>query len=678
MIVKLKSMRLKNWKGSGEETYQYSPGINDISLPNGEGKTRQAEAFTWAFWGKDLMDRVNYRIKNERQPELRKFDSTVTLDIDMDSKSNTLERIYAETWVRPRGQEEEILKGNTTAYVVNGDGSLNKGQFESLVNTWFSEITFKLLTNPLYFNNDYSKWNWESRRNLLIQLAGEIDNQSIFDEAKDISQARRKVLEEVLAQGKTFDAYKREIAGKKKEAREKLEGIPQSIKKLEEVQPEKIDWDALDDLITAADEAYALVNDQFNDKSKGDDDREQKLVTLRKELRELREAGELIEGNIKRQMTIDNNLIRTKRQELSDDLDRLRKRAEQMVKANEVTIGKMDKAAQANNDAVTEYTAKKTEDEPVFTPEDTKCDKCGHEFDDADIEAQQKKALDHWRTERAKAMKDLKLVAKEKATEYADLKKLVADAQEAIDKLNDDIAIKEAELKTENDKKLEGAGELQEKLKASKEYQDILSSIEAKAAELNKVQDAKKDENEDQELAELKAKRTQADDARINLRKQQGTKDTYDKIEKEIKDLTKREKELNKTIAELEGLEFAITKYNAARNEVVTKRVNKLFRTDKQGRAVSVKMFKLSADGTKEEEHCELWFDDKPYSALNTAAKIWVGLECINAFNKAFDLYLPVHIDNRESVTDIPEMSPNVQIINLRVVSTGTATVVEY
>ena len=60
---------------------------------------------------------------------------------------------------------------------------------------------------------------------------------------------------------------------------------------------------------------------------------------------------------------------------------------------------------------------------------------------------------------------------------------------------------------------------------------------------------------------------------------------------------------------------------------------------------------------------CEMMVDGVPYSSLNSASKMQAGLDVIAALSKLYDVSVPVWLDNRESVTSIPEI--NSQVINL-------------
>jgi hypothetical protein len=65
-----------------------------------------------------------------------------------------------------------------------------------------------------------------------------------------------------------------------------------------------------------------------------------------------------------------------------------------------------------------------------------------------------------------------------------------------------------------------------------------------------------------------------------------------------------------------------------------------------------------------ERETCEALVDGVPYSTnVNTAARVNAGIDVINAISKAHEIYAPIFIDNRESVTKL--IDSDSQIINL-------------
>lgn len=676
----LESLAFTNWKGSGtdEITYNFVDTFVAIDGPNGSGKSRIVNGWRWLLTGKDMEDRQNYEIKDQAYPERKNLDSVVKGVVRVDGKSNVLMRVYREKWRRPRGAEQEVYDGNETLYFVN-DVPFQEKQYKAFIDTWASESMIKIMSDPLFFNTpNEPKWSWMNQRDLLITMAGEVSNEEVFEEA-EISSSRRKVLEGVLAEGKKFDDYKKQIAATKKTAKAELEGIPKAIKNLKEVKPEADTWDALPKMIEEATAEYNRLNNLFTDKSKLDDSSEQALIDARTKLRNAKADAEEIKADVQRAMTKDNNDIRVQKEGFEAEIsaaDRQIKLAQQDIenleKSSETTIREIQVQTQNLTNLKVEHAAKKAEEEPAPDLSKDVCPTCGQKHPKEKIAELHKKQLDDWKTNRATALADLKNKVIEKDKEITELKSRIAGRETQKSEFEKVIATQtkakgEVQKKIDALPKLKGPSDLLADLEKNQEYQKLLTDITEYEAELKKLENPEKDTDKDDELEEIKAKRAEANKKQIDLSARLANKVTFDRIEKQIADLSEKEKSLNKIIAEQEGLEAAITKYNMARNEIVTRKVNRLFRVDAQGRSVSFKMFKEKTDGTPYEA-CELWFgtdeQSRPWGALNNAAQYWAGMECINTFNEHFDLYLPIFMDNREGVFAIPKMKT--QVFSLR------------
>jgi hypothetical protein len=113
----------------------------------------------------------------------------------------------------------------------------------------------------------------------------------------------------------------------------------------------------------------------------------------------------------------------------------------------------------------------------------------------------------------------------------------------------------------------------------------------------------------------------------------------------------------NDEIAQLEGIQFQIAQFKKTLIEEVEGRINGMFSY------VRFKMYEQQINGG-ERETCEALIDGVPYSTnVNTASRVNAGLDVINAICKSYDVYAPIFVDNRESVTKlIPTES---QIVNL-------------
>ena len=114
-----------------------------------------------------------------------------------------------------------------------------------------------------------------------------------------------------------------------------------------------------------------------------------------------------------------------------------------------------------------------------------------------------------------------------------------------------------------------------------------------------------------------------------------------------IKDLEKLEKGLN-----------IIDIYEKARKDILVSKINAQFEY------VRFKLFEKLVNGG-DEPTCVCLLGGVPFNDLNTASKIWAGIDIINTLSRHYNFWAPIWIDNRESTTNIPETAS--QIINLYV-----------
>ena len=78
---------------------------------------------------------------------------------------------------------------------------------------------------------------------------------------------------------------------------------------------------------------------------------------------------------------------------------------------------------------------------------------------------------------------------------------------------------------------------------------------------------------------------------------------------------------------------------------------------------VRFKMYEQQINGG-ERETCEALVDGVPYSTnVNTAARVNAGIDVINAISRELNVYAPIFVDNRESVTKL--IPTDSQIVNL-------------
>ena len=149
--VTLKSITFCNFKGEQERTTTFNPDVTTISGGNGLGKSRHFDAFIWLLFGKDAHDRKDYEIKTRvNGEELHKCECSVTGVIIVDGEEITLKRAFVEDWVKPRGQVEQVYKGNHTECWWN-ETPVNVGEYDKRIQAIVDSSVFKMITNPAFF-----------------------------------------------------------------------------------------------------------------------------------------------------------------------------------------------------------------------------------------------------------------------------------------------------------------------------------------------------------------------------------------------------------------------------------------------------------------------------------------------------------------------------------------------
>ena len=113
-----------------------------------------------------------------------------------------------------------------------------------------------------------------------------------------------------------------------------------------------------------------------------------------------------------------------------------------------------------------------------------------------------------------------------------------------------------------------------------------------------------------------------------------------------IEELKDHEKELAAKYEELEGQLHLCDEFTRQKVNLLEQRINSRFELAK------FKLYDMQVNGGLK-ECCEVTFDGIPWGSLNSAMRLNVGLDIIDALSEHYGLTLPVWIDNAESVTDI-------------------------
>jgi DNA repair exonuclease SbcCD ATPase subunit len=123
-----------------------------------------------------------------------------------------------------------------------------------------------------------------------------------------------------------------------------------------------------------------------------------------------------------------------------------------------------------------------------------------------------------------------------------------------------------------------------------------------------------------------------------------------------IDELKEREKELAKAVVEQEKTLNLIEKFVSYKSGLIEEKINAMFPTAR------FRLFETQINGGIV-DCCDCMIGGVPYADANNAAKINAGLEIIDVISRARRITAPIFIDNRESVNEL--YRTGAQVINL-------------
>lgn len=611
--MKLSAITLNNFKGIKFINFEFDGNDASIYGDNATGKTTIFDSLCWLLFGKDSLDRADFEIKTLVNGEPlhnvnHEVEATFSND---DGTSFALKRIYRERYSNPRGGETK-LTGHTTDYFIN-EVPVKEKEYKAFINNMINEDVFKLITNPLYFNEQYS---WQNRRKLLLEMCGDVDDESVINSRDDLKRLAQ------LLNGHTVEEQKKIVAAKKTAINKELDMIPVRIDEVVRNKPEiasdktkltqdiQVIMNGIDEL----EKEKAIINNGFEATEKHSKIREinrqlearrsEVLSNYKKDKQALRSKYELSLMQLK-SLEAERDRYYDRHNDLNRDIDLENKRIEKL----------QDEFNSFNNQAF----------------DTVNCPTCGQPYPDekrAELETifntQKSTNLEEWQKliDSAKAMKQ----------SYMEQQDLMAVK---VDGLTNQIVDKQKEY----DSHFKDYEELQEpNIEDDPAYKDL--KAELFILELDDGNEADDDKllKIDTELKELKSKKS-ALETELNKFKMAADIDTR------IAELETQQRKLAEEKNLLDETSFLIDEFVKTKVDLLEQSINSHFEYAR------FKMFNVLVNGNIE-ECCETTYKGVPYRSMNNAARMNVGLDIINALTKFYNVTAPVFIDNAEAVTD--------------------------
>lgn len=630
--MKLTKLELLNFKG----LKSFAININgDVVIrgDNATGKTTVFDSVCWLLFGKDSLDRADFEIKTLDGGEpIHKVNHEVTGTFTLDEGGTVeLKRVYREKYSSPRGGEV-TLTGHTTDYFVDGVPKKEK-EYKEIVNSLVDENIFKLITNPLYFNETYS---WQNRRKLLLEMCGDISDEDVIAEYSEL-----KALTDILS-GHSVDDHRKVVAAKKTAINKELDMIPVRIDEALRRKP-TIDTPR-DVLIQEISLATTTLETLEADKAllvNG-----HAVVDTRAELRDVQRRLMARESELqmeyKKQSALKSNeydMVVSELNNLSSKVESIKHRLDtsnrDIQRIESVIDELMHQRQQVNEDA-------------FVMDIDEACPTCGQKLPAEQIQAAREKAETKFNLRKSKQLEELNQSIELKQQNIENIKKRDAGL-EPVETLEALIKAKEIVKQTITD-------EIGQLTAPVLDDDSIYADLKAEEFMLQmKLDESNIDHSE--EIADIDKRIATTKEHRFNLETELNKYEEVKRIDTRVAELESQQAELAAEKSKLDEASYLMDEFVKAKVNMLEDVINSRFKLAR------FKMFNVMLNGNVE-ECCETTYKGVPYRSMNNAARINVGLDIINALTSYFKVNAPVFIDNAEAVTEfVPVNSQTIKLI---------------
>ncbi|MBM5675569.1 AAA family ATPase [Listeria seeligeri] len=620
--IKLLKLQLENFKGIKGLEIDFQDNTS-IYGANASGKTTILDAFTWLLFDKDSTNKKDFAIKtlDTEGNAIHKLNHVVKAQLNIDGEQIELSKKYMEKWTKSKGKLEQELTSHTTEYYID-EIKKKANEYKTFISELLDEELFKLITNPLYFNEQF---DWKKRRTMLIKIAGDVTDTDVISSDSSLTELS------ALLGKHTIEDKLIQINEQRKNLRKRLELIPELVNEATKAKQDVTGLSPSD----LSGEIY-VIEDQIN--------------VYENEKAVLKTSGMQTELN-KQKANIELELTTIKANEQKEVQELL------MSKKEEI-FSEQNKVTDIEN-KITRMTNCIMQDKGEIATKQRELSKLGMEWDSLQLEqfdehrktcptCKQEFPADHisdmvanFNQEKAEKIKENERLGKDNKAEIVELEIEIATLE------TDSVLSRkeQKEIRTKIALLDQQKIELEQQLK---QVENSTTYIE-KQAELEMIEEKLRDEKGSSVTAvaeiQLKIDELQAEvnDLKADLSKFDSNK----KQDKRIQELEEESAEKSAMYNELEKGLYLIEKFNKAKCNLLEDKINSKFKY------VSFKLFKTQINGGID-ECCETIYNGVPYnSGLNNAARINGGLDIINALTEHVQVIAPVFIDNRESVTEL-------------------------
>ena len=415
--MKIISLDLKNFKGITSLHIDFNGNNANVYGQNGSGKTTLYDAFIWLLFGIDSSGNKQFSVKPTNAE--KGVEVSVSCLCELGEKKVELRKSLKERWTKKRGELEATYGGDETKCYVD-QVPYKVTDYNDYISSICDEKIFKLLTNPMYFNQEL---HWKERRELLFRLCSGITDQQIFasklaelnranldlqqcvnalaQDPSDFSATTKlqnaqkqinnlalyKKLSEAMG-NHTLEEFQKMLSDRRRKINKELETLPVRIDEAAQNVNNDVDGDinrCKEDILELQDLELELR------KQKAELESNSKINSLKSELSSLRSSLDILNtqnrDHIRQQKEQRDQTLREQKLELMQEKSELEQKRSQLISDQH----RVESELSLQQNALNKYKQQKVVLQSKTWQGDTTCPTCGQEIPQDEVRKSQEK-----------------------------------------------------------------------------------------------------------------------------------------------------------------------------------------------------------------------------------------------------------------------------------------------
>ena len=635
--IVIKKIHMENFKKFKEQTIEFGEKATSVFGQNYRGKSSVADAFSWVMFNKSSTgntegSQFRPRRYDENGVNIDHVDVVVEMLLLVDGNEVKIRKAQSQKWVRHHGEDFDSYTGDETKYEWN-DVPVTATEHKKKVAEIISEEVFRMISNPASFPALKAK----EQREFLLKNVANITDDDVFAAHSEFEAVRTAMgsntLEELSAKNKKA---MKEYAEKQKEIPVRIDQESKRIDDIDfsekEKELEKLQADLADNETKIEDtgKAYERLNELKLEKARFDS-----------ELVQIKRSVEEEETEKKREIHLKCDAASNE----FNSLHEKQKTLEATVETDKMRLNSLETEIANTREKYKAEMAKELDEREYI------CPTCGQEIP----EEQRETIKAEFEQNKASQLQ----ILNEKGTLIS---KQIGEAKEAMNKRLEeieDIKTKKVEAMAIKNNTMQELTEFENAptdLINNKDYLYAKEQIEKLETEIASIDTSDADTLKDK----LKEERATIQASIDKVKEELALKTVIEKSKKTIEELKAEMVEVTQSLANCEQLESAIDKFNKAKMDMLSERINGKFKV------VKWKLFELQKN-QKYAEVCVCMINGSCYGENTTSAteRMMAGMDIINTLQDIYEVKAPIFLDDADLYNDwnIPAM--DCQLIKL-------------